>query len=151
MVVKVEVGHESKEDKLRKQVNELMSLTMILHKSGINADKFLAEMTKIIGKSEIDVFEIMDTFCELEKGKKIEIIELCGVEEKPIFNLNLMAEELNKTVEYVPQHNNMSEMTESELKKRIKYCKNPLEKQKLQRELSSLKFMEGKHRKGKRK
>ena len=45
-------------------------------------------------------------------------------------------EELNKQIEY--EVNSWSEQSPSILKKRIKYCKNPMEKKKLQQELNAL-------------
>ena len=45
-------------------------------------------------------------------------------------------EELNKQIEY--EVNLWSEQSPSILKKRIKYCKNPMEKKKLQQELNAL-------------
>ena len=46
------------------------------------------------------------------------------------------AEELNKQIEY--EVNLWSEQSPSILKKRIKYCKNPMEKKKLEQELNAL-------------
>ena len=46
------------------------------------------------------------------------------------------AEELNKQIEY--EVNLWSEQSPSILKKRIKYCKNPMEKKKLEQELNDL-------------
>ena len=45
-------------------------------------------------------------------------------------------EELNKQIEY--EVNLWSEQSPSILKKRIKYCKNPMEKKKLEQELNDL-------------
>ena len=45
-------------------------------------------------------------------------------------------EELNKQIEY--EVNLWSEQSPSILKKRIKYCKNPMEKKKLEQELNAL-------------
>ena len=45
-------------------------------------------------------------------------------------------EELNKQIEY--EVNLWSEQSPSILKKRIKYCKNPMEKKKLEQELNTL-------------
>lgn len=45
-------------------------------------------------------------------------------------------EELNKQIEY--EVNLWSKQSPSILKKRIKYCKNPMEKKKLQQELNAL-------------
>ena len=46
------------------------------------------------------------------------------------------AEELNKQIEY--EMNLWSKQSPSILKKRIKYCKNPMEKKKLEQELNDL-------------
>ena len=47
-----------------------------------------------------------------------------------------VAKELNKQIEY--EVNLWSEQSPSILKKRIKYCKNPMEKKKLEQELNAL-------------
>lgn len=47
-----------------------------------------------------------------------------------------VVEELNKQIGY--EVNLWSEQSPSILKKRIKYCKNPMEKKKLQQELNAL-------------
>ena len=47
-----------------------------------------------------------------------------------------VVEELNKQIEY--EVNLWSKQSPSILKKRIKYCKNPMEKKKLEQELNAL-------------
>lgn len=51
---------------------------------------------------------------------------------------------------YVPVQEFESEYTETQLRRMIKYEKNPMRKQQLQKELSSLNMYGGKHRKGKK-
>ena len=61
------------------------------------------------------------------------IIDSLGVVE---FRLSELEEELHKKM--ISDEINNLNLNISQLKKRIKYCRNPLEKQSLQRELNAL-------------
>lgn len=61
------------------------------------------------------------------------IIDSLGVAEQKLSELK---EELHK--EMISDEMNNQNLNISQLKKRIKYCRNPLEKQSLQRELNTL-------------
>ena len=61
------------------------------------------------------------------------IIDSLGVAEQ---RLSELKEELHK--EMISDEMNNQNLNISQLKKRIKYCRNPLEKQSLQRELNTL-------------
>lgn len=61
------------------------------------------------------------------------IIDSLGVVE---LRLSELEEELHKKM--ISDETNIQNLNISQLKKRIKYCRNPLEKQSLQRELNAL-------------
>ena len=141
-----------KESRLRRNVNELMSYCTILNKRDLDALKFKEIVLSTAGKNDADGYELMEIFSSLDKSLKIDIVSQC-TEDSPSIDANndfwlQLHEERDFKMDTV---GNYIEYTESELKNRIKYCKNPMEKQKLQRELSNMNFMSGKHRKGKRK
>ena len=141
-----------KESRLRRNVNELMSYCTILNKRDLDALKFKEIVLNTAGKNDADGYELMEIFSSLDKSLKIDIVSQCTKDSSSLDVSNdfwlQLHEERNFKTDTV---GNYIEYTEAELKNRIKYCKNPMEKQKLQRELSNMNFMSGKHRKGKRK
>ena len=84
----------------------------------------------------------MKFFFLLDRLEGINISENYKLEDVALGKVNIdkfcenVVAELNKQIEY--EVNLWSEQSPSILKKRIKYCKNPMEKKKLEQELNAL-------------
>ena len=96
----------------------------------IDGRKLLKELG-LLGKEFTEV-EVCDTLANLGKDKVEELLNKCAIEDK------------TSLVGYFPY-----EEDEISLKKRLKYARNPMEKAKIQRELSERNAWNGRHRKGK--
>ena len=84
----------------------------------------------------------MNFFFHLDRLEVIDISENCKLEDVALGKVNIdkfcenVVAELNKQIGY--EVNLWFKQSPSILKKRIKYCKNPMEKKKLQQELNAL-------------
>lgn len=98
----------------------------------------------------MNIEQALDEFVNMQdKSKQLDILCSC-TEESISKTLENMISEMKEPEKYAYTLLDECTYSESELRKRIKYCKNPMEKQRLQRELSSINFMEGKHRRGRK-
>ena len=140
---------------MRAYVTELMQYIFILNKFGVDADKFKSMVEEYSGVETSEGYDLLEKFTKLTKSEKIDVISKSGVDKEKPKSLSLLdvlnlEGGLDNNLEYVNDRDQI-ELSRSELNRKLKYCKNPMERRLIQRELSSLDFMCGRHRKGKRK
>ena len=98
-----------------------------------NVKNFATGISLIFDTTDIDIDEVYN-LCKLVNGDiDLIIIDFLDVAE---LRLSELEEELHKKM--ISDEINNQNLNISQLKKRIKYCRNPLEKQSLQRELNTL-------------
>lgn len=93
---------------------------------------------------------IRDTLLSLSLEERIKLEEECVVhvdDITPHLSLEMLA--VNDVFKFTNTDDRF-EYTEVELKRLIKYERNPMRKKELQRELSTMNMWNGKHRRGKR-
>lgn len=152
---------EARQIILDKAVREFVNLIVLMGMSGFKADELIKSVNAITGKDESNIQNLLIDFYNLSSKQKTEIISICGEKktQREIdnilngdFNESLFENiclDLNDDDDLLESFLSMekTEILKDQLKKQIKYCKNPLEKQKLQRELSRIGFNSSKHRK----
>lgn len=140
----------SSEDKLRTNITIIMFYCRDNNRDKLDVAKLHEAMQKLKAE-DINIEQALDEFVNMQdKSKQLDILYSC-TEESISKTLEDMIKEMEEPEKYVYTLSDKYTYSESELRKRIKYCKNPMEKQRLQRELSSINFMEGKHRRGRKK
>lgn len=133
---------------LRKIFAQIYSLNRI----DINIATFEKSIKEYMGISDSETmthFDILYSYNNIPENVQIEILLRC-TEPKPNLPTLLNIQESGKTnlFKNVDIIDNEVCLTETELRKRLKYSKNPMEKMQLQKELNSIKYANGKHRKG---
>lgn len=117
----------------------------------VDGEKFLAKIG-ISGKGFTSE-DIRDALMKLGKGEVEAILVECSVQTDRSFFHNdfSFADLMNTTVDsclFKPEECIENMYTEPQLKRLIKYERNPMRKKQLQRELSTMNSWNGKHRKG---
>lgn len=133
---------------LRKIFAQMYSLNV----KDINTDTFvklIKEYNGINTSETMTSFDILYSYNNIPENVQLEIVLRC-TEPKPNLPTLLNIHESGKTnlFKNVDIIDNEVWLTETELRKRLKYSKNPMEKMQLQKELNSIKYANGKHRKG---
>lgn len=152
MQARIVVG-ENQDIRNRRNMQTLMMDLITRGYSGVDRHKFRESIENIIGNTGLNTEELLEQFVNLNEDDRIKVIKSSGIElpncctvEIPDINFELPEERaFVKSID-----TNDFEYTESELRKRIKYCKNPMEKQRLQREFSTMNFANGKHHRGRK-
>lgn len=139
----------SSEDKIRTNITIIMCYCMDNNRDKLDVAK-LHEAMQEYKAEDMNIEQALDEFVNMQdKSKQLDILCSC-TEESISKTLENMISEMKEPEKYAYTLLDECTYSESELRKRIKYCKNPMEKQRLQRELSSINFMEGKHRRGRK-
>lgn len=146
------VRADDPEIKLRQMLTKLMFMVNEQGGRELDINKFKHLTCLYYSESNINTevhedmngCQIMEAFFSLSDTEQKVILNKSITAKKPSISPELINETFINTYEIGV------ERTESELKKLIKYSKNPMEKQALQRELSSINFCSGKHSKGNR-
>lgn len=137
--------------KIEKIAKEIISRCYTLGKRELVISEFKKLLIDKIENNDncnISTEKILITFDSLTEEEKTELLNKCTVEytehklENSIFDIESNQKDYLDTI--YPRF----EQTPEELKKRIKYAKNPFEKRLLQKELSSINAFNGKHRNG---
>ena len=153
MQARVVVG-ENQDIRNRRNMQTLLMELVTRGYGGVDRAKFRESIENITGSTDLNIEELLEQFVNLNEDDRIKVIKSSGIDlpncctvEIPTVNFELPEER-----DFIKQLDNDDkfEYTESELRKLIKHCKNPMEKQRLQRELSTMNFMGGKHRRGRK-
>lgn len=144
-------------DKCKALIQKLFILCHSNGKTTIDPIGFKNAVEKRMENPAHTTLELLETFDSFDIETKLEVISECAEIKdsapigESILERSLANEErklsMDMYCEPVMFHANDFN-TEEDLKKRIKYSKNPLEKKRLQRELDVLRFDNGKHRRG---
>lgn len=139
------IGGKENNDRLYSSIiNKILSIAISRGNRDIDVDKFKSSMLCKMGESDASACDILKFFNLLSNNEQIEIIDSC-CNNKP--NTSINNYRLRDIHDVIDVYN---KRTNSDIRKLIKYSKNPMEKKALQRELSNKHFMNGKHYKGRR-
>ena len=139
------------EAKIRRNIQTIMTLCYAYNRDRLDTVKLKSKIIEITGNIDISTEAMLEEFTRLTDEQQIQIIKDCTVESKPEgLDFEQMSRLLNNEKYIYDIYEDRLVLSDSELRKRIKYCKNPMEKQMLQRELSGVNYANGKHHKGKR-
>ena len=135
-------------DKSKAIIQTLFTLCAGQGKTTINAEAFKRSVQSRLDKEAKTTLELLEGFDEFTIDVKLEIIEECAdIIETPVRpTLSSIVDDFSNDGFFEVS----SIYSENDLKKKIKYCKNPLEKRRLQKELDALRFENGKHRYGRK-
>lgn len=143
------------------KTESIMQILMkIRNRSEINLEVFRRLICEAVDKEELNADELLVAFIRLDDEQQDKIIEQSTfpLEQGAQSSLKLpLVDELinygrENNIDYIESYNEKLRNMETEinLRKRIKYCKNPMEKQRLQREFSTMNFANGKHHRGRK-
>lgn len=132
-------------------IQGLFTLCYSQGKTIVDAGAFKRAVENRLTDDVTTTLELLEAFDAFDMDTKLEVVNECSKDIdtcEPIGSeLILKASQSESFCEpmFIDANNIY---TENELKKRIKYCKNPLEKKQLQKELDNLRFDNGKHKRG---
>lgn len=155
MVAKVVIGM-NKNDYDKKVIRTIISLSIMYGYNEISLDRFKEVMYSKLKNSELTTHEILEGFDRLTPEEKIDTIKECGVKEE---SSNLVNDweslensktKMFKSVEIL-DNKDLIDRPPRDIKRQLKYCKNPLERKALNKELSYANKSNGKHKNSKKK
>lgn len=145
---------ETEEEKSKRIMNRILAQCYYLNKQDINVVKFKELLLQVINKETASTYEILTAYEKLTDEEQQELLAKC-TRDKIDLSLSSMITELNKEVrgqyQFIKENPDITTKTPENIKRQLKYCKIPMEKQRLQRELNNMNFMSSKHKNGKHK
>lgn len=142
------ISHEKSDVELVEEAKErILYIMMFQLRAKFDGEKFVEEMSKQLNKTydENDYTVFLD-FLKLDGEVQADIIRECT---EHFANSPLLTTTCNFEL-FEPSGNYQGNLTKVEIRRRIKYAKNPMEKMMLEKDLGDSTFAKGKHRYGKK-